>query len=242
MRCRRAPRSQRSACGLEAPITVQSVTKEFSVLLLDFGGVCSLYPVELHRHTEASFGLPRGSLTWLGPVAPDTDPLWQELLADRLTERGYWDRRVAEIGEAAGRSLSVRDYMSNCYSLPEAEIIRPEAVEVVSAARQAGMKIGILTNDLEAFVGPGFTDKINFFRLIDSMTDVSHAGILKPDPRAYQRALADLGAEKPDVFFVDDQPGNIAGAQQFGIATMHFDMVDPVAAWAAVRRRILAAT
>ena len=121
---------------------MQSVTKEFSVLLLDFGGVCSLYPVELHRHTEASFGLPRGSLTWLGPVAPDTDPLWQELLAGRVTERGYWDRRVAEIGEAVGRSLSVRDYMSNCYSLPEAEIIRPEAVEVVSAARQAGMKIG----------------------------------------------------------------------------------------------------
>ncbi len=214
-------------------------TPAFPVLLLDFGGVCSLYPVELHRQTEAGFGLEPGSLTWLGPVDPDTDPLWRELLAGRLTEREYWDRRVAEIGVAAGRALSVREYMSNCFDLPEAQIIRPAAVDVVTAARSAGVKTGILTNDLEAFLSPEFKQKIAFFRLIDTLTDVSHAGILKPDQRAYERALNELQAGADEVLFVDDQPGNVAGAQRLGITSIHFDMRNPVASWEAVGQQIL---
>lgn len=34
-----------------------------------------------------------------------------------LTEREYWARRAAEVGEAAGRELSLRDYMRMLHGL-----------------------------------------------------------------------------------------------------------------------------
>ena len=48
---------------------------DYDVLLLDFGGVCLLNPVEMHARTEAVLGLPAGTFEWMGPVDPDTDEL-----------------------------------------------------------------------------------------------------------------------------------------------------------------------
>ena len=48
-------------------------------LLLDFGGVISVSLFERHRETEAALGLRAGSLGWLGPIAPETDALWQAM-------------------------------------------------------------------------------------------------------------------------------------------------------------------
>ena len=54
---------------------------DYDVLLLDFGGVCLLNPVEMHARTEAVLGLPAGTFEWMGPVDPDTD--WLGVAPDR---------------------------------------------------------------------------------------------------------------------------------------------------------------
>ncbi|MGI9606679.1 MAG: HAD family phosphatase, partial [Acidimicrobiales bacterium] len=62
----------------------------YDVLLLDFGGVCLLNPVELHERAESMLGLAQGTLDWLGPVDPSTDDLWQQMIAaEGITERDY---------------------------------------------------------------------------------------------------------------------------------------------------------
>lgn len=210
-----------------------------TALLLDLGGVCLPTPFELHRGVEAKLGLAPGTLAWMGPFDPATDELWRDMQEGRLTEREYWHRRAAEIGRATGRAFSLRTYMAVMYDRPEAEIVRSEAVAVVTAVREAGLKVGVLTNDLEAFHGPAWTERIEFFRLFDSLTDASRTGILKPDPRAYSQALADLGVAADEVLFVDDQPGNVAGAREAGIETIQFDVADARAAWDGVRARML---
>lgn len=215
--------------------------KRFSALLLDFGGVCLLSPVELHRQVEATLGLAPDTLTWMGPVAAATDPLWQAMLEGRSTEREYWRRRAADVGRAAGRILSLAAYMAACFDRPEQEIIRPEAVEAVAAVRAAGVQVGVLTNDLEAFHGPEWKRRIAFLRALDSLTDASRTGILKPDPRAYAQALSDLGVAPGEVLFVDDQPLNVEGARKFGIETVHFDVARPKASWQSIRARVLGA-
>lgn len=209
-------------------------------LLLDFGGVCILSPVELHRHTERALGLPERTLTWMGPVDPSTDPLWRALLANELSERAYWQRRAEEVGRLAGRHpFSVEDYFRACFELPEEVIIRRAAVAAVAKARAAGRKVGILTNDLEAFHGQAWVARMTFLRGVDSLTDASKTGILKPDPRAYQQALAELGVAAGEVLFVDDQPRNVAGARALGIETIHFDIAHPDASWREVERALL---
>ena len=107
----------------------------YDVLLLDFGGVCLLNPVELHDTATTRLGLPQGSFSWLGPIDPSTDELWQHMVAgEGLTERDYWAMRAREVGEAAGRDLDTRAYMTLLYEPPAPELVRPEAISTVEAA------------------------------------------------------------------------------------------------------------
>lgn len=209
------------------------------VLLLDVGGVCVLNPVELHHKAEAGFGLAPGTLDWRGPLDPDTDELWQRMVrGDGLTERDYWHQRSSDIGQLAGRELSLREYMTVIYSPPSDAVIRPEAQIVAKAARAAGYGLSALTNDLRAFHGSEWHTKIAFFDLLDHLVDGSETGILKPDPRSFQRAVDLIGVAPERMLFVDDQPLNIEGAEAFGMQVHWFDVVDATRSWQHVAERL----
>lgn len=213
--------------------------RDVDVLLLDLGGVCVLSPVELHHKAEAAFGLAAGTLDWQGPLDPDTDELWQRMVVgDGLTEREYWHRRSADIGKLAGRDLSLREYMTIIYSPPSDEMIRPEAGIVAKEALAAGYGVSALTNDLQAFHGPEWHTRIAFFDLLDHLADCSDTGILKPDPRAYQRAVDIIGTDPQRMLLVDDQPLNIDGAATFGMQVHFFDVANAARSWQDVADRL----
>jgi putative hydrolase of the HAD superfamily len=211
----------------------------YSALLLDFGGVCLRLPMELHRIVERELGLAENTLTWMGPVDPSTDPLWRAIWAGEISERAYWDRRAEELSAVSGRQFTARDYMRWCVNRDEAAVIRPEAVTTIRRVRAAGIRVGILTNDLAAFVGAEWKDEIQFFREIDAFTDVSF-GAMKPAPEAYHQALAVLGSPPGTTLFVDDQPHNVAGAERIGMDAIRFDVSQPAEAWTAIEHRVLA--
>lgn len=209
------------------------------VLLLDFGGVCLLNPVELHEKATTLLGLPSGTFDWLGPIDPDTDPLWQKMIArDGITERDYWAIRAQEVGEAAGREFTVRDYMIMLYEPPTPELIRPEAMATVKAALAAGFGVSILTNDMRAFHGREWEHGIDFLQLVDHIVDCSDTDILKPDPRAFARAEEMTGVSADRMLFIDDQPGNVEGAVSAGLDAVWFDIANARAAWAEVGERL----
>lgn len=213
--------------------------RPYDLLLLDFGGVCLLNPVELHHVAEAKLGLPPGTFTWLGPLDPGSDPLWQELTAEaELRERDYWSARAAEVGAAAGRSLSVADYMRLLYWPPSDELIRPGCTRVVTAALGAGLGVSVLTNDLRAFHGPDWAAQISVLAQVDRVFDCSEIGILKPDRRAFTWALGESGHDPDRVLFVDDQPLSVDGARAVGIDALWFDIATPAACWNDVARRL----
>ena len=212
-----------------------STNGRHDVLLLDFGGVCLLNPVEMHRRAEAALDLSPGTFQWMGPVDPETDPLWRRMIAgDGITERDYWALRAADVGAAAGRDLSLADYMRLLYDPPTPEMVRPAATAVVASAKAAGYGVSVLTNDMRAFHGREWERKVEFFEGIDTIVDCSDTNILKPDPRAFQRAVDIIGVEPQRMLFVDDQPLNVQGAVEFGLDAMWFDVSDPEGAWASV--------
>ena len=89
-------------------------------LVLDFGGVISKTLFETHELTEKALGLPSGSLTWRGPFAPETDPLWQDMQAGRITERDYWLARAKEVGAMVGQDWrSMKDFVVAAQQPPE---------------------------------------------------------------------------------------------------------------------------
>src|SRR5690606_23974568 len=71
-----------------------STASTAQALVLDFGGVISRMLFETHALTEQALGLPPGTLTWRGPFDPASDPLWQDMQADKLSERDYWMART----------------------------------------------------------------------------------------------------------------------------------------------------
>jgi putative hydrolase of the HAD superfamily len=210
-----------------------------SALLLDFGSVISVSVFERHRETEQILGLKPGTLTWLGPLAPATDPLWQSMLRGEISERDYWHRRARETGELVGEhGWDMPMLLKRVRQTDPNSVVRPEIDALVFAARAAGIHVGILSNELELFYGSRFLAGMHFLKDLDVIVDATHTGILKPDPRAYQLAIDALRLPPEQILFVDDQFRNIAGAVNVGFQTQYFDLRDVRGNIAAVAARL----
>lgn len=210
-------------------------SSDYDLLLLDFGGVCLLNPVEMHSIAEEKLGLLPGTFTWFGPVDPSTDPLWQELTSGaELREREYWARRAADVGRAAGIELDLPAYMQLLYTPPSNDLIRPACTDVVDRSFAAGLSVSVLTNDLRAFHGRDWEQGIDVLQRVEHIVDCSDTGILKPDPRAFARACEITGFDVGRILFVDDQRLSVAGAEAIGIDALWFDISEPEASWAGV--------
>lgn len=196
-------------------------------LLLDFGSVISVSVFERHRETERILGLQEGTLKWMGPIDPSTDALWQAMQRDEITEREYWARRAAELGELVGESgWDVLTMLHRVRQTDPNAVVRPQVHRMIRAAHARGIKVGILTNELELFYGKEFLERMDVLSDMTVIVDATHTGILKPDPRAYEQAVEGLGLEPREILFVDDQFRNIAGAVRAELQTQYFDLRD----------------
>ena len=201
-------------------------------LVLDFGGVISRTLFETHDLSEAALGLAPGTLLWRGPFDPQGDALWQAMQADQISEREYWLRRTREVGRLLGEDWSeMQTFVRRARGADVAAVIRPEAVAAVERARAMGHRLAILSNELDLFYGADFRQRLPLLQLFDVIVDATHTGILKPDPRAYEDCLAQLGVAPADAVFVDDQWRNVEGARRCGMQTVHFDVREPGASY-----------
>lgn len=208
-------------------------------LLLDFGSVISTSLFECHRETEEILGLRPGSLTWLGPVDPSTDALWRSMLGGAITERDYWATRASELGAAVGEpAWDTQTMLSRVRHTDPNHTVRPRIARLIGAARAAGLRVGILSNELELFYGARFLSGMAVLRDLDAVVDATHTGILKPDPRAYDAAAQALAVEPSRILFVDDQFRNIAGAVNAGMQVQYFELRDVDGSIAAIAARL----
>ncbi len=197
-------------------------------LVLDFGGVISRTLFETHDLSEAALGLSPGTLTWRGPFEPASDPLWQAMQADQISERDYWLRRTQEVGRLLGEDWTeMQTLVQRARGADVAAVVRPEAVVAVHRAKAAGHRLAILSNELDLFYGADFRQRLPLLHAFDVIVDATHTGILKPDPRAYRACQEQLGVAAQDIVFVDDQWRNVDGAQRCGWRTVHFDVRAP---------------
>jgi putative hydrolase of the HAD superfamily len=208
-------------------------------LVLDYGGVICMTTFERQPLIERKLGLAPGTLRWRGPFDPDSDALWRDMLADRISEREYWGQRAAEVGRLVGQEwTSPRMMMAHGLNEPIDSVTRPEALAAVRAVRDAGRKVGVLSNELDLFHGPGFGTKLSILKLMHAIVDATYTGIMKPDRRAYQAVADALGAPIEHCLMVDDQPRNIDGALAAGMQAEWFDVTRPAKTYARVLARL----
>lgn len=209
------------------------MTEAQRALILDFGGVVTRTLFETHDVTERALSLPAGTLTWRGPFDPATDPLWQSLQAREITERDYWMTRTREVGALLGENWTdMKTFVQRARGADPELVLRPEARDAILKAKVAGLKLAILSNELDLFYGESFRKRFPLIDLFDVIVDATYTKILKPDPRAYEQVLAELGLARADCVFVDDQKKNIEGAVAIGLPHVHFDVTRPAESYA----------
>lgn len=196
-------------------------------LILDFGSVISYSVFERHRATEKRLGLAEGSVCWWGPLKPEEDPLWRDMLADRISEREYWARLATFVGGMVGQDWQPLDFLRAARSPDLNDEIRPEITRLVKAAKAGGARLAVLSNELELFYGAEALAEIRLLGEFDVIVDATHTQILKPDPKAYHLVLDALAINARRAVFLDDQPRNVAGGERVGLNSIFFDVRDP---------------
>jgi putative hydrolase of the HAD superfamily len=205
-------------------------------LLFDFGGVISKTLFETHDLSEKALGLQPGTLTWRGPFDPEGDRLWQSMLADQISERDYWLIRSKEVGRLLGENWTdMKTLVQRARGAEPAQIIRPEVAKLVHEARTSGLRLAILSNELDMFYGPELRQSLDLLNEFELIVDATYTGILKPDPRAYQACLNGLGLKAKECVMIDDQVRNVRGAQALGMPGVRFNVMDPESACEKVR-------
>lgn len=205
-------------------------------LVLDFGGPVLLTPFELVADEP---GTPAyGLLHERGPLATaeHPDPVWEDLQAGRITERAYWSARAEQWHASGGHEPDIRSMIAHLYEPPRPELVRDQARTLVRDAHEAGLRVGILTNDLRAFHSDEWIERIEIVGDVDVVVDGSVEGHLKPDPRLYELLSERLEVPYADMVFLDDQAANIRGAEALGIPSVWFDVADPDHSFAEVRK------
>lgn len=202
-------------------------------LVLDFGGVVTKTLFETHGLTEQALGLAPGTLTWRGPFDPASDPLWRAMQADEISERDYWTRRTREVGSLVGEDWSaMQTFVQRARGADPEAVVRQEADRAIRIAHDAGIRLAILSNELDLFYGAEFRTRLPLLDLFEAIVDATYTRILKPDPRAYQAVSAALDLPAQACVFVDDQKRNVDGARAAGMPTVHFDVMRPVKSFA----------
>lgn len=202
-------------------------------LILDFGGVVTRTLFETHDITERALGLAAGTLTWLGPFDPATDPLWVSMQNRKISERDYWMTRTKEVGQLVGENWNdMKTFVQQARGAEAELVLRPEARDAITRAKDAGLRLGILSNELDLFYGVEFRRRFPLIDLFDVIVDATYTKILKPDPRAYELVISEIGLPREACVFVDDQLKNIEGAAAVGLPHVHFDVTRPADGYA----------
>lgn len=210
---------------------------KIEALVLDFGGVISRTMFETQPESELALGLPAGTLTWQGPFGNDV--LWARMQRDEISERDYWLTRSREVGKLLGEDwVDMQTLVQRARGNDVDAVIRPEAVETILAAKAAGLKLAILSNELDLFYGVDLRKRLKLLAHFDVIVDATYTGILKPDPRSYGAVCTALVLPPSACLFVDDQIKNIIGAQTFGMQTVWFDVKEPKTAYQQVTQQL----
>lgn len=202
-------------------------------VLFDFGGVFTGSPFHAVRESDhLGEHDPEVMIEIVfGPYDRDTDHPWHRV------ERGEipiaeWVTEVTRDAEAAGVEL---DFGRLSEFLATAEV-RHEMVAEARALRAAGYRTALVTNNVREASG-AWRAMLPLDELFDVVVDSSDVGMRKPDERIFLLALERLGGIDPSrAIFLDDHPGNVAGAERAGLVAILVG--DPEAAVAELRELV----
>lgn len=203
-------------------------------VIFDFGGVLASNgrPTDFTRRFP---GHDAGALqrALMGDPSIDSDHPWHRLERGEITmaeTRDHSRSALAELGVDMPAMPTNEQTSAPVFSFQPNEPV----VQLVHDLREAGIKRGVLTNNVREFRDT-WRSMLPFDELFDDIVDSHEVGMRKPNPQIYQLALARLDASAATTAFLDDMAANVEAAVGVGMVGIVVDE-DPLAAVAEVRR------
>jgi putative hydrolase of the HAD superfamily len=201
------------------PVPLRVVLSDLDDTLFDHSNTTRL---ALSRVRAAAPELARWSLDELDARHRDLlDRLHVEVLAGRLSIE---DARAERFGRLLtdGASVAPRDRAADvarqyrdAYELAWRPV--DGALALVGAIKQAGLKLAIVTNNIVAEQRLKI-DRTGLAAYVDLLVTSEEAGFVKPDPRIFQLALAQLDAAPGEAVMIGDSwATDIEGARAAGV-------------------------
>jgi epoxide hydrolase-like predicted phosphatase len=177
-------------------------------LLVDFGGVLTTNVFDAFADFCRAEGLAPDTVRDRFMTDPEARDLLGDLETGRIDEAEFEPRFAALLGVEPAEGLIDRLFAG---MVPE-----PAMLDAVRAARQGGVRTGLLSNSW----GQERYDRATLEELFDTVVISGEVGMRKPSPEIYALAAERLGREPERIVFVDDLPGNLKPAREIGMATV----------------------
>jgi putative hydrolase of the HAD superfamily len=186
-------------------------------VIFDFGGVFVDSPFAAASTAASALGVEPAVMLDIvfGSYDLDTDHAWHRLERGEISLEDARDQIMTASTADGGPVL---DPFELLMALGGGGL-RDDMVDFVRSARAAGLATGILTNNAKEFAD-FWRPMLPLDELFDDVVDSSFVGLRKPDPRIFELALERLGVAADEAVFIDEAPGNVAGAQRVGMAAV----------------------
>ncbi len=194
-------------------------TPRRNTVLFDLGGVVLGSPLHAIRDYEKELGFDRNAINL---VAANTAPsgAWSRLERGELEMEAFYATFESDC-KAAGLEIDARLMMQR---MSDASGPRPAMLAAIARLREAGLKVGALTNNWAHAEDTERDDGTRALRdRFDVFIESSVEGLRKPDPAIYRLACERLDATPEEMIFLDDIGGNLKPAQAMGMATIKVD-------------------
>jgi len=195
-------------------------------VLFDFNGVLTTSPFAHMAALGTDAGVDGQVVLdlMLGPYDEDTDHAWHRFERGEITGAEYGVDLIQR-AQAANVQLdfgSLADLMSRLE-------IHDVVIDRIRALKADGYRTGLVTNNVKE-ASKTWREMVPVDELFDVIVDSSEVGMRKPNPAIFRHALELLGVAAERAVFLDDAPGNVAGAEAAGLHGILVDAADPVPA------------
>lgn len=154
---------------------------------------------------------------------------WSSLSSEHLTHsigderERMWNEALERAG-IADRALAVRCADDYVRARSRALELTPGSLDVLTALRERGCKLGLVTNGFAA-THHDKIDRLGLRERMDAFFLADEVGMVKPDPELFRHACRVLGSEPARSAMVGDRYArDVVGAHEAGLFTVLLDV------------------
>jgi FMN phosphatase YigB (HAD superfamily) len=181
------------------------VDRPVDAALFDLSEVCLRGLKGTSEHIQEALGLPVAPHALLGADAT-------RLFHGEITEEEYWQALIVANGWGVDVAALMTIVRRNFRRIAGTE-------PIIRALKESGYRLGLLSVHAREWV-EYCKQAFGYDHLFDVAIYSYEHRVSKPEPRAYQLALAALGSSASRTLFIDDSQVNIRAAADLGFQTI----------------------